>query len=151
MIFTGKALYKNSVLISSTKNYSIMFQFKDKNKAKDFYNRFDYGKKRLLMKRLLIKFCRHKDMYDLDIGSKLYHYRHCPDCGLAVHVDDEGPDARAIRFQKVALDFEKKEISNLKGEINSLEMKLERRKNLLVEMELEMESKLKTACEPSGI
>lgn len=145
MIFNGKALYKSSVLVTSKKDYSIMFQLKDKKKARDFYDRFDYSKKRLFFKRLLIRFCQHKDMYDLDIGSKLYHYRYCPDCDLAIHVDDEGPEARELRRSKLALDFEEREVSKLKTEINSLEMKLERRKKLLVEMELEVETKKREA------
>lgn len=81
-------------------------------------------------------------MYKLDIGSKTHHYTYCPDCKMALFVDDETEEDKARKRDSLILMLEEVEVKRLRSEVSKLSSKLTRRKNLLSEMEAELAIKI---------
>lgn len=114
--FSGKSLGENYVTLSPRhRKFDLLFKFDSHKEAERYYRLFDYENRKMILQRIKIFFCRHKDNYELDIESKLYHYIHCPNCNRAIYINDESEEEREIRMKEARKLFHKSEIDELKG------------------------------------
>lgn len=143
MYLHGKSLYEKSVCINPRhRKFNIMFLFDDSSQSEEFYHSFNYREKGLFFRRIAIFLCRHKNKYELDVGHKTHHYTYCPDCKMALFVDDETEEDKKQKRKELELKFEKEEIMTLSSEVKMLRSRLARREKLLSTMEAEYADKL---------
>lgn len=139
MIVNGKSLYDNNIMIVAFthRKYYMAFKFNSKVEAKGYYNSFNHEKEKLTVERFNIYFCKHDNMEYLDVGSKIHHFNYCPDCNMALFVDDESKEDKASRRAKLGLAIKESEIEDLVNEIEQLGDILETKKAELTELERE--------------
>lgn len=99
------------------RKFEILFKFDDRESAEQFYKSFEIETKKLYKQRLKILFCMHERECYLDVGSTKYHYMYCPDCKIAVHVNDESEEDRNIRLSETMKNFDRYRIEKMKKDI----------------------------------
>lgn len=103
----------------------MLFEFENKEEASKYYGMFDYEKQKLPIKhRIKILFCKHDNEHKLDMGSRLFHYVHCPNCKRAIYVNDESEEDREIRIKEMWKNVRRNEIKDLEKSITSYKDKL---------------------------
>lgn len=128
--FSGKSLYGGKYVAIHPKHrkFEILFEFGSKEDAKRYYKTLDFENQKMYLRRIKIFFCRHKDEYELDVGSKLYHYSYCPKCSRAIYVNDETEKEREIRIREAVKFSRRNEIKELEELIEYQTNKLARLK-----------------------
>lgn len=123
--FSGKSLDDKYVTIHPRhRKFALLFEFNSKEDANNYYKTFDYKNQKMYLRRIKVFFCRHKDEYDLDVGSKLHHYNYCPQCSRAIYINDESEEEREIRIREILKSARRREINDLEKLIDYQKNKL---------------------------
>ncbi|MGD6876890.1 hypothetical protein [Bacillus infantis] len=129
MYIVGKSLIDNKVFVSPRhRKFELMFSFASEEEADKYYRSLDYENEKFLKPRIKAFFCKHEKEYDLDLGSKLYHYKCCTNCNRAIYVNDETPEAREKRMNTFRATIKEQEIAELENEITYKQEKLQKLK-----------------------
>lgn len=143
MYLIGKSLYNKAVCLNPRhRKFDIVFTFDTSNEAKKFYESFNYKEKRLLKQRYIIRLCKHKSIHDLYVGSKTHHYKYCPNCKMAIFVDDETKEDKDKRRDEFKKMIEEDEIEQLKLDIEQLKNTLHLKEKELKRREAKLEGGL---------
>lgn len=127
--FVGKSLAEKYVTISPRhRKFKMLFVFESKDEAKEYYIGLNYEKEKMYLKRIKSFFCKHEEECDLDVGSKMYHYRYCPGCSRAIFVDDETEEDKTKWREEFQRKIVEEDIRELEEEIRHMEKVLAKKK-----------------------
>lgn len=123
--FMGKSHLDKYVLLSPRSvEYELMFQFPSKEEALDYYDLFDWKKRKMsIFHEIKLFLCKHPNEKALYFDSPLFHYLHCPECNRATYVNDESTEDRRIRMNKGWQNARKSEIREAEQELALLKGK----------------------------
>lgn len=122
--FNGKSQINNYVILSPKhRKNELLLEFINEDEAREYYRKFNYEKENIsILHKMKIKLCNHSKMYDLDVGSNHFHYKYCPNCKIAIYINDESTEDKNERLQLLWKNAHYNEIKDLYEKIEELKI-----------------------------